>query len=149
MLSLANAEKAVGDTKCTTSNIDDNNHHLKAKFNHAQLLKFGENIANQRKALGVHNDPRMDNARRYGFSDTINTDSSDNIQDEPFVDEEYSIGSVAEENVNEAKQEVQQPQVQPSYRETFISKQDETSERQYRTQVDRHNPTQIYKRKIL
>ena len=136
LLSLANAEKAVVDPKFSTSNIDDNKHHVKANFNHAQLLKFGENIANQRKALGVHNDPRMNNAQRYGFSDTSNTDSSENIKHELFVDEEYSIGSVAEENVNEANQEVQQPHVQPSYRETFISKQDEKSERQYRTQVD-------------
>ena len=110
-------------------------------------MKFGENIANQRKALGVHNDPRM-NVRRYGFSDTTNTDSS--VKHESFVDEEYSIGSVAEENVNEANQEVQQPHVQPSYRETFISKQDEKSERQYRTQVDQaQSNTDLQKEKTM
>ena len=97
----------------------------------------------------MHNDPRMNNAQRYGFSDTSNTDSSENIKHELFVDEEYSIGSVAEENVNEANQEVQQPHVQPSYRETFISKQDEESERQYRTQVDQAQYNTDLQMKIL
>ena len=149
LLSLANAEKAVGDTNNNTIGEDDSKHRLKATFNHAQLLKFGENIANQRKALGVHNNPRMNNAQRYGFLDMADTNPNNNIKNELFSDEEDSL--VAEANVNEANEEVpqQQPQLQAAYHENSISQRNEKATAKRKLKRNRRNSTRTCKRNAL